>query len=89
MSDLTFSEKAWGEYLDWQMADKATDRKINGLLKEISSAPFEETGRPEPLKNALAGMWSRRINGKHRLTYYTATGDKVRVAQCKGHYENK
>ena len=30
-----FSEKAWEDYLYWQMNDKATMRKINDLLKDI------------------------------------------------------
>lgn len=30
-----FSEKAWDDYLYWQMTDKATLRKINELIKDI------------------------------------------------------
>jgi toxin YoeB len=88
MSDLTFSEKAWGEYLDWQATDRATVRKINGLLKESARTPFDGTGKPEPLKNALTGMWSRRINEKDRLVY-EVTGDSIRIVQCRGHYDDK
>jgi toxin YoeB len=88
MSDLTFSEKAWEEYLEWQATDKATVRKINGLLKEIARTPFDGIGKPEPLKNALAGLWSRRINGKDRLVY-AVSENSIRILQCQGHYEDK
>ena len=88
MGDLTFSEDAWDDYLYWQIADRATVRKLNGLLKELARTPFEGTGKPEPLKNALSGLWSRRINGKDRLVY-EVIGDAVRIVQCKGHYDDK
>ncbi|HEV2690810.1 MAG TPA: Txe/YoeB family addiction module toxin [Bryobacteraceae bacterium] len=29
--------------------------------------PFTGPGKPEPLKHALKGCWSRRIDQKHRL----------------------
>jgi len=35
LSKITFAEDAWEEYLYWQMQDKRTLRKINGLLKEL------------------------------------------------------
>ena len=35
MSKLLFSEKAWEEYLYWQMQDKKILKRINMLLKDI------------------------------------------------------
>ena len=35
MSKLTFSEKAWEDYLYWQQNDKKILKKINALLKDI------------------------------------------------------
>lgn len=58
MSKIMFAESAWDEYLEWQTLDKKTLRKINGLLKEIQRSPFEGSGKPEPLKGELSGMWS-------------------------------
>jgi toxin YoeB len=29
--------------------------------------PFAGTGKPEPLKHALAGYWSRRVTDEHRI----------------------
>ena len=67
--NLVFSEQAWADYLYWQGQDKKTLKRINELLKEIKRTPFEGMGKPEPLKHALAGYWSRRINEEHRLVY--------------------
>ncbi len=88
MSKITFAEDAWEEYLYWQMQDKKTLRKINGLLKEIQRTPFDGTGKPEPLKGEHRGKWSRRINEKDRLVY-EIEDDIIIVVQCKGHYDDK
>ena len=49
--------------------DKAVLRKIEKLLKELMEHPTTGTGQPEELKHNLAGLYSRRINRKHRLVY--------------------
>jgi toxin YoeB len=78
-------DDAWDDYLYWQQNDKAMLRKINQLIKEISRTPFEGTGKPEPLKESLAGFWSRRINLEHRLVY-KFENESVIVLQCRYHY---
>jgi Txe/YoeB family toxin of toxin-antitoxin system len=35
-------------------------RRTNTLIKETKRSPFEGVGKPEPLKHALSGYWSRR-----------------------------
>ena len=82
---LTFSEHAWEETLYWQKADKKVLRRINQLIKEIQRTPFEDIGKPEPLKHGLAGYWSRRINDEHRLVY-KINEDAVLIAQLRYHY---
>ena len=49
--------------------DKPTLRKIEKLLNELMEHPTTGTGQPEMLKHDLAGLYSRRINRKHRLVY--------------------
>jgi toxin YoeB len=49
--------------------DKPTLRKIEKLLNELMEHPITGTGQPEMLKHDLAGLYSRRINKKHRLVY--------------------
>ncbi len=87
MSNISFAEDAWAEYLYWQTQDKKTLKKINSLLKEIQRTPFDGVGKPEPLKNAKNGLWSRRINEKDRLVY-SANDDSIIIYQCKGHYDD-
>jgi len=76
---------AWEDYLYWQTNDKKILRKVNALIKEIDRNPFSGTGKPEPLKYALEGYWSRRITREHRLVY-KVTNKEVYIAQCRYHY---
>lgn len=82
---IVFAPQAWEDYLHWQKADKAMVRRINTLIKDILRSPFEGIGKPEPLKHALAGYWSRRINDEHRIVY-RIEGDALWIAQLRYHY---
>lgn len=82
---VTFSSQAWEDYLYWQQTDHKLLKRINALIKEISRTPFEGTGKPEPLRHALAGYWSRRITDEHRLVY-KMQDDAVLIAQARFHY---
>ncbi len=82
---LVFAEQAWEDYLYWQAQDKKMLKRINALLKEIMRTPFEGTGKPEALKHALAGYWSRRIDEEHRLVY-KALPEEIWVVQLRYHY---
>ena len=45
-----WSDIAWEEYLQWQMLDKKTLKKINSLIKDIERNGLSEgIGKPEPL----------------------------------------
>ena len=82
---LIFAGQAGEDYLYWQKTDKKLLERINTLIKDITRSPFEGIGKPEPLKNALAGYWSRRINDEHRIVYKIADGS-VWIAQLRYHY---
>ena len=82
---LIFSEQAWEDYLHWLKIDKKLLERINTLIKEISRLPFAGIGKPEPLKNALSGYWSRRINDEHRIVYKISDGAML-IAQLRFHY---
>ena len=82
---LIFSEQAWEEYLHWQSNDKKMIKRIHHLIKDIKRSSFDGIGKPEPLKHALAGYWSRRITGEHRLVYKVAD-DEILIAQLRYHY---
>ena len=82
---IQFSENAWEDYLYWQKTDKAMVKRINGLIHDIQRSPFDGIGKPEPLKHALSGFWSRRINDEHRLVY-AVEGNVLRIAKARYHY---
>ena len=82
---LIFSEKAWEDYLYWQKTDKKKLKRINILIKDIRREPFGGIGKPEPLKHALSGYWSRRINDEHRIVY-KVHADSLLIAQLRYHY---
>lgn len=82
---LTFSDEAWEDYLHWQKQDRRMVERINTLIKEVQRDPFSGIGKPEPLKHALSGFWSRRISDEHRMVY-RVEGDAIQIAQLRFHY---
>ena len=82
---LIFAEEAWEDYLYWQRHDKQMVDRINKLVKEIQREPFTGIGKPEALKHALAGFWSRRITDEHRIVY-RVEGNALLIAQLRFHY---
>lgn len=85
MRSLKFTDEAWNDYLSWQAQDKRTLKRLNELLKACQRTPFEGIGKPEALKHKFAGLWSRRIDDKHRLVY-EVTDDDIVVITCRNHY---
>lgn len=88
MSDrlLTWTTGGWEDYVYWQTQDRKTLKRINLLIEDVlRDDPFEGIGKPEPLKHALAGAWSRRIDDVNRLVYI-ADDRAVTILQAKYHY---
>jgi len=83
---LTWTDEAWQDYVWWQTQDRKTLKRINLLIADVlRDDPFEGIGKPEPLKHALAGAWSRRIDEAHRLVYLVDDRAVV-VLQARYHY---
>ena len=82
---LVFADEAWDDYLWWQQQDKRVVRRINELIEATRRDPFAGIGKPEPLRHALAGYWSRRITDEHRMVY-RAERDALLIAQLRYHY---
>ncbi len=59
--------------------------KVLDLMGAINRDPFGGIGKPEPLKHAGAGIWSRRITQEHRLTYVVSE-DRIEFLQARYHY---
>ena len=82
---LLWEERAWGDYLYWQMQDRRTLKRINDLLKDVQRNAYERIGKPEPLRENLSGCWSRRIDETNRLVYRIEDGS-LYILACRGHY---
>src|SRR5262245_53826696 len=69
--------------------DRQILQRINEIIRDLRRNPFRGIGKPEPLKFALAGWWSRRITGEHRIVYrVNGQGDaqQLEIASCRYHY---
>lgn len=82
---FVFTPNGWEDYRSWQASDRAVLKRINRLLDDIARDPFTGIGKPEQLRHALAGAWSRRIDEEHRLVYLVDNDDIV-VLQARYHY---
>lgn len=82
---LIFADEAWEDYLYWQKHDKRMVERINRLISEVKREPFSGVGKPEPLRHALSGYWSRRIDDEHRMVY-RIEGGSLLLAQLRYHY---
>jgi toxin YoeB len=86
---ILWTGSAWEDYLYWQSSDTKVLAAINDLIRDIRRNPFKGLGKPEPLKHALQGWWSRRITSEHRLVYrVSGKGDawQIEIAACRYHY---
>jgi toxin YoeB len=82
---IAFTPNGWQDYTYWQSADRPTLKRISRLTDDVSRDPFEGIGKPEPLRHALTGTWSRRISEEHRLVYLI-DGDDIVILQARYHY---
>jgi toxin YoeB len=80
-----FAEQAWEDYRYWQETDPRMLRRIHELIKDAMQSHFSGIGKPEPLRHALAGYWSRRITDEHRMVY-RIEGGSLLLAQLRYHY---
>jgi toxin YoeB len=86
---VVFTPDGWRDYLYWIETDTKILAAVTRLIADVRRSPFVGLGKPEPLKRELAGWWSRRITGEHRLVYRVEGqgGDqRVTIAQCRNHY---
>ena len=82
---LISADAAWEDYLYWQKQDKRMVERINKLIRETQREPFAGVGKPEPMKHALSGFWSRRITDEHRMVYRLERNDLL-IAQLRYRY---
>lgn len=85
---LVFTAHGWEDYTYWQSTDRQKIKRINRLIDEALRDPTTGIGKPEPLKQTLTGLWSRRIDDEHRLVYRIVRDDLI-VLQARYHYEKQ
>jgi addiction module toxin, txe/yoeB family len=82
-----WSDRAWDDYLYWQLQDRKMLKRINDLVKDIERNGLSQgIGKPEPLRHRKA--WSRRIDKANRLIYNIDESGNLWIIACKGHYED-
>ncbi len=69
----------------WIEKDRKIALRIIDLIEAIMCDPFQEIGKPEPLKYLTAGTWSRRLTQEYRLVY-RVTDDRIDFLQTRYHY---
>jgi toxin YoeB len=85
--EVLWDPQASDDYDFWLASDKRIAERIRDLIADIQRDPFRGIGKPEPLRHALKGYWSRRITGEHRLVYRVEGNPPVlTIAQCRYHY---
>lgn len=83
-----FTRDGWEDFCSWEQ-DPKVRAALSRLIEEARRTPFQGLGKPESLKGALAGWWSRRITGEHRLVYRVAASgaeQRVEIIQARYHY---
>jgi toxin YoeB len=70
----------------WIEMDRKAALRVLDLMAAILADPFVGIGKPEPLRFALAGCWSRRITQEHRLVY-RVIAERIEFVQARYHYE--
>ena len=87
MRSLVFEGKTWAEYEKLRLKDKKLHKTLCRLLKEmLRDDPSSGTGKPEPLKHNLSGLWSRRISQQDRVIY-KFDKDHIYIYAIGGHYD--
>ena len=78
------------EFIDdlryWVQQDRRVALKALDLIEAILQQPFTGIGKPEPLKHALAGAWSRRLTQEHRVVYLVSH-NRIDFLQARYHYQ--
>ena len=87
MRSLVFEGSTWTAYEELRQKDKKLHKSLCKLLKEmIRDNPSIGSGKPEPLKHNLSGLWSRRISQKDRVIY-KYDSEYIYIFAIGGHYD--
>jgi toxin YoeB len=83
--DAIFHREFLEDLRFWVKTDRKTALRILDLIEATLRDPFQGLGKPEALRFALAGCWSRRINLEHRIVY-EVSASRIHFLQARYHY---
>ena len=87
MRSIVFEGDTWEQYETLRQRDSGLHRVLCRQLKEmLRGDPATGTGKPEPLKHDLSGLWSRRLSLKDRLVY-RFDDERLYILAIGGHYD--
>lgn len=87
MRSIVFEGKTWQRYEELRQKDPALHRVLCRQLKEmLRGDPAKGSGKPEPLKHGLSGLWSRRLSHGDRLIY-RFDDHSIHIFAIGGHYD--
>lgn len=87
LEQVIFSKTGFAQFCSWLRQNPFLFDKLDTLINDCLRHPFNGIGKPEPLKGAYKGCWSRRINQEHRLIYF-ATIQGLHIVACRNHYDD-
>jgi toxin YoeB len=87
MRSIVFEGNTWERYEELRKREPALHKVLCRQLRELQREdPATGTGKPEPLKHGLTGLWSRRISLKDRLIY-RFDDQRIYIMAIGGHYD--
>jgi toxin YoeB len=89
---LLWSNRGWLDYVWAQENEIKLPPRVNELIRDTLRGPVDGIGKPEPLRNEMAGQWSRRVAKEHRLFYRVAgKGDEhlLEILSCRFHCDKQ
>lgn len=71
------------------LTSSGLDQKTKALIELLKENPFQNPPSYEKLVGDMDGLYSRRINIKHRLVYQVYEEEKtIKIVSAWSHYEN-
>ena len=89
MRSLVFEGRTWEAYEAMRRKDRKLHEAARKIIRELirSDDPTTGTGKPEPLRHNLTGLWSRRLSRRDRIIY-TFDDKSIYIFALGGHYDD-
>ncbi|MFO7808654.1 Txe/YoeB family addiction module toxin [Guyparkeria sp.] len=89
MRSLVFEGRTWDAYEAMRQKDRKLHEAARKIIRELirSNDPTVGTGKPEPLRHNLCGLWSRRLSRRDRVIY-RFHDTSIYIFALGGHYDD-